>query len=402
MKHLYLPLSFLLFAGTAGGQGPSFPDVSWKRLDPAAVKDHPGWEKYQDAFDGATDEWEKSPLNVAYGTARGSKTLGELVGELRDVRKVLSRSQSFESANDNGPRIHARLLAEFDRLLDAFDAHLAQHPDARADWASFRNHIRFHDFQVTDGTWDGSKIPGATKPVVSSNSILFASRDDPLVLGALQGEGPASLEPSVPFAYFATLPQAIEAQAVVRRLREIFADGYTAQISVAVDRLGDLNEGWDNYLSHGFSQYPWEALANSHLTSYSWSRPPKWQWVLAHPEVATVADIRRSGNASIETAVAVHGLGLVRYFGDERKWFLGASATVALTNDSDFGMGLGPTIHFGHASLRSRIPHLSVSLLWHDFEDGGDGPVLGVSVDLWKLLSDGGGGSEIFREALGR
>lgn len=399
MKHLYLTLSLLLFVGTAAGQDPSFPDASWKRLDPATVQDESqGWNQYKDAFDGASDNWKQSPLNLAYGTPKESKSLGELNDELGEVEKVLRQSESFESASDNGPRIRSRLLSELAKLRTALKKHRAQHPEARADWASFRNNIRFHDLQITDGRWEGSEVTGATQPVVSSNSVLFGSQDDPIVLGTLQGGG---LAPFTPFVYFATLPQAIEARAVVRRLQEILAPGYTAQISVTVDRLGDVNEGWDNYLSHGFSQFPWEALVNSHLTSYSWSRPPKWQWVLAHPEVATVADIRRSGDASIETAVAVHGVGLVRYFGEERKWFLGASATVALTNDSDFGLGVGPTIHFGHASLRSRIPHLSVSLLWHDFEDGGDGPVLGVSVDLWKLLSDGTDHSDLFREALG-
>lgn len=393
---------FLCFAtlGLAQENEPTFPASPWKRLDPATVEMHPDFSKFGDVYSGATEAWKAAPTNVVYGAKGSSKTLGDIQSEVQGVKEVLLQSSNFESNNDNGALIKARLLSQLDALLTALEGHIDQNPQARADWSAFRTLIRFDDYQLKDSRWDGTKIQGATKAVVSSNTILFAGQTSQIVLNALQGGGPASLEANVPFVYFATLPQAIETRAVARRIREIFVDTYTAQISVAIKRLGDLNQGWDNYLSHGFSQYPWEALVNSHFSSYSWSRPPRWQWVLAHPELATVADIRRSGDTSIESAVAIHGLGVIHYFGDKREWFLGASGTIALTNESDFGLGVGPTIHFGHSGIRSYIPHVSVSLLWHDFEDGGDGPVVGLSVDLWQLLNKEDGPGKLFQDAL--
>jgi hypothetical protein len=85
----------------------------------------------------------------------------------------------------------------------------------------------------------------------------------------------------------------------------------------------------------------------------------------------------------------LHTLGYIHYFGDERSWFLGASATLSFS-DVDHGLGIGPTLHFGSARTHSYIPHVSIGLLWHDFENGPDGPVLGVSIDLMRLFDHDG------------
>ncbi|MBU8922957.1 MAG: hypothetical protein KOO63_14160 [Bacteroidales bacterium] len=387
-----LLLAAVPFLVHAEDNEPVFPDSSWVRLDLSSVNTHPGFDSLGDVFSGGGAEWEQSPLVKAYSEFVEPQTLVEIVQEIIRIKKVLAHSPNFEEGN--GPRIRASLTRELDSLIASFADQLAETPQRLATWESVREKIGLNNFQIIGSRWRGSSVEGATESIVSSTTILFAGKPTQIVLSTTQGD-----LSFMPFVYFATLPQAIEVRVVCNRILHLFNAAYVEQLDVTVKRLGQINKAWDTYLSKGFSQYPWEFLLNSHIVDFSWSRPPVWQLVVVHPEAATVIDIRNSSTTQTESSIAIHGLGFVRYLGDERNWFLGSSFTVSIPQDDELGLGTGLTVHFGHADLYSQFPHLSLSILWHDFASNSHGPVIGVSIDFWKLFSRRGG-EELFRKVL--
>lgn len=205
------------------------------------------------------------------------------------------------------------------------------------------------------------------------------------------------------WVYYATSRQAVEVRRVCGLVENIFAEVRREPFIRVTARLAAIDAGWTNYLENGYSQYPWESLVNSRITprlfgAHSWDKPPSDQIVLLHPELCALVDVRSREEASAGSAVLVHGVGYIHYFGDRRGWFLGLSLSAAM-NDEDSSLAYGATVHFDHTSFSSRIPHISVGFLWPDADDVDDGPVVAVAVDFWRLL-DSGGAEDLFRSTM--
>jgi len=159
----------------------------------------------------------------------------------------------------------------------------------------------------------------------------------------------------------------------------------TVDVDSAIVSLGQNNTAWQNYLQRGYPQYPWENFANSALVSSAWDRAPNHQFVLLHPELGVVFDVDRADSADLSVALLVHALGYIYYGGDDRSWFLGASATGSLTEDEGDGFGYGLTLHCGSTNAGGVLPHISVGLLWHEGVDD-DGFQVSIGIDLVRLL----------------
>lgn len=367
---------------------PRFPASPWQALEPAPERVEDPTEGLATVFlSGDRDAWKSSDIAAPYLRARPLPdrwSLGDFRDELREVMDSLERSTRFDRGN--GPLLRARLLAELDWTMRDVEARVARAgEESEIDLDAVHGDDLLSDrFQAEQWTLDHE---GAS---YSSDVVFFSSTDTQVILALdLVDPDPGALLAPEPFADFATIEQAIEFRAACARVVEMIAIAILPGLERAAARLASIDAGWTNYLEHGFSQYPWESWANGRLTSFSWTRPPKDQWVLLHPELGFVFDTRSSRSAEVTTALLLHTAGYVRYFGDEREWFTGLSATVSITDDSSYGMGFGPTLHFGHTKLASRVPHVSVGVLWQDFEVGGTEPVLAATLDLWRLVDRG-------------
>lgn len=358
------------------------PGAEWSVLAPETVEAQTAFERFGDAYSGAADaNWKSASLARAWGELEdlpATPTLSEVSAAIEATRARVAGSPVFDELN--GPRIRRHLLLEIDGVLNAMALTTPAPLDSDPlDWEAARTFVsgRFERESVTLTIDDGTFV---------TDSMFFAGEPSQVVLRL---DRKSALGASTPFAYYATLEQAIEFRAAAARMLAIFGTLVQPQLERTAQRLGEIDAGWTNYLEHGFSQYPWESWANGWLTDFSWSRPPRSQWVLLHPELGLVFDTRSTRSAEMETALLVHGVGYLYYGGDEREWFAGLSATASITGDASYGWGFGPTLHFGHTRLSSRVPHVSVSLLWHDFEDGGNEPVLAATLDLWRLVDQG-------------
>lgn len=360
----------------------SVPGTEWIVLDAQSVESQTAFERFGDAFDGSPGaNWKTSRQAKAWGELEDLPATPTLADVARATEATRSRvAESVVFADGNGPRLRRSLLLEIDLVL----RDMALNVPAPLDGEPLG--------------WDGARrfVSGRFERETAQLSIggesfvtdsLFFSGDTTQVILRLDSKPP--LGASTPFAYYATLEQAIEFRAAAARMLAIFGVLVQPQLERTASSLGEIDAGWTNYLEHGFSQYPWESWANGWLTDYSWSRPPRSQWVLLHPELGLVFDTRSSRSAEMQTALLVHGVGYLYYGGDEREWFAGLSATASITGDASYGWGFGPTVHFGHTRLASRVPHVSVSLLWQDFETGGDGPIVAATLDLWRLVDRG-------------
>jgi hypothetical protein len=375
-------LSILLAALAQG----TTPGAEWQVLPPESVEAQTAFERFGDAYSGAPEaNWKSSSLARAWGELEdlpATPTLAEVSAAIAAARARVAESAVFDE--HNGPRIRRHLLLEIDGVLRAMALTTPAPLDSEPlDWETARTFVSGR-FERESATLTVDDVPDDATFV--TDSMFFAGEPSQVVLRLDLKSG---LGGATPFAYYATLEQAIEFRAAAARMLAIFGTLVQPQFERTAQRLGEIDAGWTNYLEHGFSQYPWESWANGWLTDFAWSRPPRSQWVLLHPELGLVFDTRSTRSAEMEAALLVHGLGYVRYFGDERDWFAGLSATASITDDASYGWGFGPTLHFGHARLASRVPHVSVSVLWHDFEDGGNEPVLAATLDLWRLVDRG-------------
>jgi len=147
-----------------------------------------------------------------------------------------------------------------------------------------------------------------------------------------------------------------------------------------------INEAWNNYLMRGYPQFPWENVVNDWYASSAWNRPPTSQLVVLHPAPGLLMDIGSATTAELDVALLVHAIGYVHYIGDDRAWYVGGSATLAVPADDDIGLGYGLTVHCGNTTEKSIFPAIDVGLLWHEGTDD-DGWMLSLGFDAARLLA---------------
>jgi hypothetical protein len=122
---------------------------------------------------------------------------------------------------------------------------------------------------------------------------------------------------------------------------------------VAVDTLRLLDAQWTNFLARGYSQLPWELLANDRLFVHARDlAPPRWQLVFMHPSVAVEVEgsvwkeLRRREVASLEP------VGLLWYT-RQRSFYIGVSAFASLPSNDN--AGIGPGLHLGKHALLAYV-----------------------------------------------
>ncbi len=301
-------------------------------------------------------------------TALREDTRGDLQGALQSLRAGVLESPHFEGPN--GTLIRAGLARGLqivrERALQRAQSGLVP---------------------ATDLFQPRNRGAGA----VVSSTIWFEGSEHQVVLSRIERPAPDPNGPPGLAAgdgrelVYATLNEALEFRYVALLVEDLFTDVRAEPLLRITQRLESYDRGWTNYLAHGFSQYPWEVWANSAWTDSAWDDPPRRQLILMHPELAFLADLRSSRRASLDETLLLHVAGLTHYFGDERDWFLGLSASTSIPGEEGLGLGLGATVHFGHTKTRSLVPHLSLGVVWHDTDASSKGPFVTLGVDLWRL-----------------
>lgn len=154
-----------------------------------------------------------------------------------------------------------------------------------------------------------------------------------------------------------TLTQLLGNQVALLRERNVL------DLELAVTR-------WGNYLDRGYSQYPWESLANGWLLELPELGPPKRQWILFHPTLGVEA--RGSlDELRVKEALNVELVGHLWYT-QERDNYFGLSLTASLREDLD--PGLGVLFHVRR--------NWNLGVTWHDHDDD---PFLFMSLDLFAF-----------------
>jgi hypothetical protein len=344
-------------------------------------------DAHYNVFEVAERSWEQSDIAKAYGPKSdyGKDVSPQgIAGDVQRLIRQLARSTTLvgpAGAIENGTLLRKSLLAELHLLLDA-----TRSTSNAMDLVS----QRFRPVRRLQGK------------VVSGMIFFEGSKTQVVLRQQTMTSGPGGISVPGEAIHYATIGQAIDVRTVCALVEHVFAEVRKAPFERVTARLSTIDRAWQNYLERGFSQYPWESAVNSTITpwifgEYSWYDPPTSQLVVLHPEVGTLLDVRGTSGEGADPALLVHGLGYIRYFGDEREWFLGLSGTASF-GDDEAGIGYGPSLHFGHVKLSSKIPHISLSVLWQDYDKGDKGPILAISVDLWRMVSKGPG--EAFRSVL--
>ena len=162
-------------------------------------------------------------------------------------------------------------------------------------------------------------------------------------------------------------------------------DGVVPIQTIAAE-LEQYDVAWDNYLQRGYPQFPWENLLNDRLVDSAWNRPPDWQLVFLHPAPGFVCDVESVSRAELDAALLLHTIGYVEYHGDDRGWYLGGSATLALTPDDERGLAYGLTLHYGFTREDSPLPQIDIGILRSEGDEE-DGWMLAVGFDAARLLA---------------
>ena len=365
---------------------PESAGLGYKPLAVEAVRSAAHFDEYASVFTSSTLEpgiprWQTAPGYLRYAGAKRADMDVTKAGVEKDVlrlRTLCGTSAAFAASDsDNSKLLVKSLLGELDLYLARVDALKPFEPVPAPE----------PEFQVTD----------ASLGPFSTDVVFFVGTDRQVVLGGTKklAAPPAPGAPSSMPVYYATLEQAIEFRAVADEMIAILRQVKEKPFEQVTARLTEIDLGWTNYLERGFSQYPWESAFNSYVTpkvfgSFAWDRAPFDQIVLLHPELGFELDTRSAQGSSAQAALMVHALGYVHYFGDARDWFVGASAT-ATFSDQHFGLGVGPTLQLGWANMSSVLPHISIGAYWHEFDSGSHGPIVGFSLDFWRLLNKDNG-----------
>ena len=338
---------YCVFEGSTGSLVPTETDCGWRGSEFAA-----GY----DSLEIYTSDVSKEGLTASF------KRLCVQVGA----------SGAFDGT-PNGERLRASLLSELRAALARVQPSSAVPMDAVSV-----------DFDVGDR---------ANEPVISG-TIFFEGGQTQIVLREVDKyELVGTYKVPLSHHHYATIEEAIEVRTVCSIVNAIFAEVEKGPLARVHERVASIDRGWTNYLEKGYSQYPWEALVNSAVTpkifgKYSWDDPPNEQLVFLHPEFCTLIDTRAGGDQDTNTALLVNGLGYVRYFGSERSWFAGLSAS-ACFSDAEPNVGYGAVLHIDLNGLGMRLPHLSVGAIWFDSAEGWGDPLVSVTADFLGLLRSG-------------
>lgn len=171
-------------------------------------------------------------------------------------------------------------------------------------------------------------------------------------------------------------------------------DAFQAVFQHAIATLQDLgaesiraaDRAWQNYLFHGYSQYPWEALFNGWVVSYDVFDPPDEQWIFLHPTLGVEASTVSLDEITADEVFNVELLGYLHYYGTDNERYLGAS--LAATLRSDIGPGIGLVTHWTKG--------FSLGITWHGEQED---PFVYLSFDLFRFLQTEG---PAFRESYDR
>ena len=293
-----------------------------------------------------------------------------LIESLERLRRLVSESETFDvvPGAPNGSLLRGSLVRELSAAIWRLEG--VDGPDP---------------IDAVTVTFSVRPASGA----VITNTIVFEGKDTQIVLREAAADPEDPLGDGV-LSHYATIDQATEVRVVCSIAEEIFNAVKRASMEKVYERAAAASRGWTNYLEHGYSQYPWETIVNNSVTKwvfgkYSWDDPPREQLVFLHPEFCTLIDTSGDGDRRTESALLVHGLGYVRYFGDERSWFAGLSGS-ACFSDVQPDVGYGATLHIDLAGLGMRLPHLSAGAVWFDSPEGWGDPAVSVTADFWGLL----------------
>jgi hypothetical protein len=137
---------------------------------------------------------------------------------------------------------------------------------------------------------------------------------------------------------------------------------------------------WQALISNGYSQYPWESWINGYADPGTVKKPSDSQFIIMHPELSVIGDLRSSKHASADLGLVVHGLGYLKYDDSFQKYF-GASLSMALPSDEELGLGYGLSLHYGDST--SLFGNLSLSVL---YQEGTEDLSVALGMDLWKAM----------------
>jgi len=351
----------------------------------------PDYTSFEDVFQGTGDRWRSSAICRAYGDASEYKADLSPAGVHRSLSRLVEGLEASTRFGDGNP-VRERLLEMLYGLMGQVAAISNQFEPS---WDSAKEYVS------TEFDRSEYERTECASGFFSSNSVFFADTGQPVVLRIDVWSGGGTLASVTGFLHTVTIDQAIELRTIVSHVQEIFSGNLEPPAAEAAERLSQIDRGWSNYLEKGFSQYPWEVLINSRFVGFGWQSPPRRQWIFAHPEAGALVDARSSEGASTETALLVHGVGHLWYFGRTRGTFIGLSATGSIGNDPAFGAGVGGSLHWGNTAVYSRVPHVSISVMWQDYAVGEDGIAVGVSLDFWRLVQ-ATNGEDMFRAAADR
>jgi hypothetical protein len=320
----------------------------------------------------APTAWLESDQARAYGKVEAyteNVSVEGLITSLKRLRQTVNESSTFDDAPGapNGELMRRSLTDELTAAIWVLEREDAEPID-----------LEGRSFRVVEGSG----------PVLS-NTIIFEGRDSQIVLRE------AVPDPDDPLSegdlvHYATVEQATEVRVVCWIVFSMFNEIKRAIAEGLYEKAVAADRGWTNYLENGYSQYPWEVIVNNTVTKklfgkYSWDNPPREQLVFLHPEFCTLVDASGNGGRRTAEALIVHGLGYVRYFGEERSWFVGLSGS-ACFSDVEPDVGYGATLHVDTAGLGLGLPHLSVGAMWFNSDEAWDDPVVSVTADFWGLL----------------
>ena len=391
-----IPFSILAISALAvNGQStsPKPPDDTWSVVPVQRIEGHDGYNRYPDLFKVDCGSCLDSPAAKAYPAFSAYAkhlTRASLCSYLATLVETVTASPTFTDAQYNGERLRTSLIAELDALLEKTEK--ISNPDGPLAWNDIKDLVDDH-WKPAQWTWKDRKIVDADGQSANRDLVtdtLFFSGSASQIVLSIGSKPVGSLKKPSDWQYYATLEQALEFRVIVARIDAVLSAAQLDQWQVTGERLADMNAAWSNYLEYGYSQYPWESFINSGLKTYSWTRPPGSQLVLLHPEISILVDARQIKGARYTTGMIVHGLGNIWYLGDRNSGYLGVSLSGSITGSSDWGVGYGGTVHFGHAKAYKQIPHISLSCLYQYYQNGDEGLAVGINVDLWRLVTDNG------------